>query len=235
VAAEVVTEAFAAGTVHRNSADIPVDITTEKRRSYDRERKRKLRGIPPTSTGNPPTSADNEKTLLLTKKESKLKESKKERATRCPPDWAPSESDLSFALSKGLPREKIPIEAEKFRNYWSAKSGAAATKLDWAATWRNWVLSACERAGFAPPPAIADTTGPPQPPQPWMKSHAELSEFYGKMMKAQNGGSGEGTGILAAGDCVDENKTEGHGVSNGSVRHKGMVSLGSVLPKIPGI
>ena len=28
---------------------------------------------------------------------------------------------------------------ERFRDYWIAKSGQDATKLDWAATWRNWV------------------------------------------------------------------------------------------------
>ena len=33
-------------------------------------------------------------------------------------------------------------EFEKFRDYWIAKSGSGATKLDWAATWRNWVRTA---------------------------------------------------------------------------------------------
>jgi hypothetical protein len=28
---------------------------------------------------------------------------------------------------------------EQFRDYWSAKAGSGATKLDWQATWRNWV------------------------------------------------------------------------------------------------
>lgn len=27
-----------------------------------------------------------------------------------------------------------------FRNYWVAKSGRDAAKLDWEATWHNWVL-----------------------------------------------------------------------------------------------
>jgi hypothetical protein len=35
-------------------------------------------------------------------------------------------------------------ETEKFRNYWTAKTGQAATKLDWEATWRNWMLKASE-------------------------------------------------------------------------------------------
>jgi uncharacterized protein YdaU (DUF1376 family) len=28
---------------------------------------------------------------------------------------------------------------EQFKDYWSAKAGSGSTKLDWQATWRNWV------------------------------------------------------------------------------------------------
>ncbi len=44
-------------------------------------------------------------------------------------------------------REKAPAadvdrELEKFVNHWKSKAGSGATKLDWMATWRNWMLSA---------------------------------------------------------------------------------------------
>lgn len=47
-------------------------------------------------------------------------------------------------------RERVPTvdgrrETEKFINYWRGKSGKDATKLDWPATWRNWMLNAAER------------------------------------------------------------------------------------------
>jgi hypothetical protein len=42
------------------------------------------------------------------------------------------------------------LETEKFINYWRAKSGATATKVDWPATWRNWMITAAERAGRPP-------------------------------------------------------------------------------------
>ncbi|WP_322997936.1 hypothetical protein [Castellaniella sp.] len=29
--------------------------------------------------------------------------------------------------------------ADSFRDYWAAKAGADARKVDWEATWRNWV------------------------------------------------------------------------------------------------
>ena len=49
-----------------------------------------------------------------------------ERGLRLSPDWQPSPPDISFALDRGLPPERISTEAEKFRNYWVAKSGAGA-------------------------------------------------------------------------------------------------------------
>jgi hypothetical protein len=73
-----------------------------------------------------------------------------ERGTRLSSDWRPSPSDLSFAIERGLPQTRIDTEAEKFRNYWVAKSGTNACKRDWAACWRNWIINAMER-GYGPP------------------------------------------------------------------------------------
>jgi len=35
-------------------------------------------------------------------------------------------------------------ETDKFRDYWLAKSGRDATKVDWNATWKNWLRKAAE-------------------------------------------------------------------------------------------
>lgn len=51
-----------------------------------------------------------------------------------PPEWA------EFCKEKRpdlVPREVF----ESFRDYWIAKAGQAGVKLDWDATWRNWVRS----------------------------------------------------------------------------------------------
>ena len=37
-------------------------------------------------------------------------------------------------------------ETMKFINYWQAKAGRDGVKLDWPATWRNWMMNAAERA-----------------------------------------------------------------------------------------
>jgi hypothetical protein len=71
----------------------------------------------------------------------------KRRASRLAPDWAPTEDEKKYASSKGLEPE---LTAERFRNYWVAKSGKDATKIDWPATWRNWCLNEAERKGTLP-------------------------------------------------------------------------------------
>lgn len=79
------------------------------------------------------------------------------RGTRLPADWIPSDLDRAYALKQGFSAPAVERIAEKFRNYWQAKTGASATKIDWPATWRNWVLEEAERRGVsAPTPAQVD-------------------------------------------------------------------------------
>jgi hypothetical protein len=67
-----------------------------------------------------------------------------QRGSRLSADWHPTPTDIEFARAKGMHPARVETEAERFRNFWLAKSGAGATKLDWPATWRNWVLRAQE-------------------------------------------------------------------------------------------
>ena len=65
----------------------------------------------------------------------------RKRATRIPEDFQATDAMKQWAITKA-PNADIGLETEKFINYWTAKSGKEATKLDWAATWRNWMLNA---------------------------------------------------------------------------------------------
>src|SRR5262249_17684441 len=80
----------------------------------------------------------------------KLRNEANGRGSRLPINWQPSPAEVTFAVERGLAQARIAIQAEKFRNYWTAKSGAGATKRDWSATWRNWIFTAMER-GYGPP------------------------------------------------------------------------------------
>lgn len=68
---------------------------------------------------------------------------KSPRGSRLPDDWKPSEADIAFADER-IGRDAARTEFLKFKNYWTAKAGASAVKVDWGRTWRNWILTAAE-------------------------------------------------------------------------------------------
>lgn len=58
--------------------------------------------------------------------------------SRLPDGWSPTEEDLSWARQE-RPGVDLRSETEAFRDYWKAKAGKDGVKLDWSATWRNWI------------------------------------------------------------------------------------------------
>lgn len=75
------------------------------------------------------------------------------RATRLSPDWTLPASWGRWAVDQGHSEAHVRLEAEKFRDFWCSKSGKDATKLDWMATWRNWIRNskAPSQRGQPPP------------------------------------------------------------------------------------
>jgi hypothetical protein len=98
----------------------------------------------------------------------------KGRGSRLAPDWQPSPDDRKAALAEGMPEAQVYREANKFRDYWTGRAGANGVKLDWSATWRNWVRRACEDRGWTPDAQPMARAGPPQPPAPNLPTDAEL-------------------------------------------------------------
>lgn len=101
----------------------------------DTEQNREESGAPAakTDTGNP-TSA----TSIA---------SRSPTGSRLPADWTPDSDLIVWALEHGNGID-VGREAEKFRDFWTAKAGKDGRKLDWPATWRNWIRRAAEgRAG----------------------------------------------------------------------------------------
>jgi hypothetical protein len=141
-------EAMAARAV---STGIPADTSMmEKRRAWDRERKRKQAaarnstGIPPdNSTGIPPENPcilirEKKEEVLPTEEVKEKKESKRiARGTRIPPDFSIDDDDRKFAASLGIPPETVEAETPAFIDYWSGVPGAKGVKLSWKGTWRN--------------------------------------------------------------------------------------------------
>lgn len=67
----------------------------------------------------------------------------------------PSEDSIA-TMKDECPAVVLQAEHVKFVDYWTAKAGKDATKLDWDATWRNWIRRAAEnpRTGNASAPKI---------------------------------------------------------------------------------
>ena len=56
-----------------------------------------------------------------------------------PTDWRLPKSWGDWAIAEGVPDQAARAEADRFRDYWLGVSGQKGVKLDWEATWRNWV------------------------------------------------------------------------------------------------
>lgn len=88
---------------------------------------------------------------LLSGVEPEKKSLPKNRGTRLPADWTLPSEWRQEAIAKGLRTGDVDFQEQKFKNYWIAKAGAGAIKIDWRATWRNWILENQNRNGFGQP------------------------------------------------------------------------------------
>ena len=66
------------------------------------------------------------------------------RGTRITEGWAPSDALMDWA-EKNTPNADVHVETDNFVDYWLAKTGKDATKLDWDRTWQRWMRTAESR------------------------------------------------------------------------------------------
>lgn len=92
----------------------------------DTERKNSLRELESASGDASPGQA-----VAVATKPTKAK-----RACRLAENWHPSPEQIQFARDNGVDPVKT---AAVFRDYWLGVPGSRGSKLDWDATWRNWV------------------------------------------------------------------------------------------------
>ena len=65
----------------------------------------------------------------------------KRRGTRIPNDFAVT-AEMTAWATQHVPLVDVVAETDRFRDYWAGVSGQRGTKLDWVATWRNWMRRA---------------------------------------------------------------------------------------------
>lgn len=80
---------------------------------------------------------------------------KSNRGSRLPADWHLPKEWGQEMVDKGVNETLVRHQAERFKNYWLAKSGKDATKIDWRATWRNWMAKHVEEAEMRKSPSSA--------------------------------------------------------------------------------
>jgi uncharacterized protein YdaU (DUF1376 family) len=94
-----------------------------------------------------------------TKKEPKGSLQKK-RGTRLPDNWFLPLDWGQWAVDEGYTRDQIKDEADRFKDYWIGAPGQKGVKLDWFATWRNWIRNSKQRkAGNGKPAYNGNATG----------------------------------------------------------------------------
>ena len=77
------------------------------------------------------------------------------RAARLPAGFIPDEASRAKILSD-FPDIDLRLEHDKFVDYWTAKPGKDGVKLDWDATWRNWMRKAGQDLGRRRPQTATD-------------------------------------------------------------------------------
>jgi len=89
---------------------------------------------------------------------------KTQRGSRLPDDWTLPEDWKAWAEAE---RSDLNIKsvADSFRDFWIAKAGTGGVKLDWQATWRNWIRSQSAPKTFSNKFDVAHITTPPPPNQ----------------------------------------------------------------------
>ena len=77
------------------------------------------------------------------------------RGTRLPADWVLTDEHRKFCNTERPDLDPERVGAE-FRDYWISAPGQRGVKVDWLATWRNWVRN--QRRGFFPVGGVSKTT-----------------------------------------------------------------------------
>lgn len=83
----------------------------------------------------------------------------KKTGSRLPEDWVLTKGLGEWAIAQGMDPPQVRVEADKFRDHWHSVPGAKGRKLDWPATWRNWIRKALESAPRTPSPANGGPNG----------------------------------------------------------------------------
>ena len=67
------------------------------------------------------------------------------KGSRLPEGWQPSEALFAFGQAQGFTASEIRVVTATFGDYWRGVPGDRGRKVDWDATFRNWICKDVER------------------------------------------------------------------------------------------
>ncbi len=156
----VLSDFFVLGKTGYTHKRIQVEIKDYHEQAEKNQRNGKLGGRPKKTqsviSGIPEDSQNNPNQEPLTNNHKPNKENKK--GSRLSQDWFLSKSMGEWATQE-RPDIDVRQVAEQFKDYWIAQPGQKGVKLDWDATWRNWVRNT--KAVKLNPADIGRVTVPP--------------------------------------------------------------------------
>ena len=125
------------GCLANYRADKELDTlkTYQEQQREKASKPRKYNGLD-VATAKPNTS-HTEPDTEEEKREAKA--SPKKRGSRLADDWFLPKTWGEWAVAEGWKIDAIRTEADNFKDYWCARAGPTAVKLDWEATWRVWM------------------------------------------------------------------------------------------------
>ena len=110
-----------------------VSDSSTMRVAKHRSKKKQVSNVVETLQKRPSNAIDTD-----TDTESDTKKVNNKRGSRLAQDWFLSKSMGDWATQE-RPDLDVRQVAEQFKDYWVAQAGQKGVKLDWDATWRNWV------------------------------------------------------------------------------------------------
>jgi hypothetical protein len=144
------------------------DCSTERVRKYRENKAETVSNVSCNVSETPPdTEADTETDTDITPLPPKRGATKSKRGERLPDDWQLPDDWRMWARTTypASTDAQVTEQAEQFRDYWIAKPGAIACKLNWEATWRNWCRRGLSAAGVVRQPQYTGSYVSAETPQ----------------------------------------------------------------------
>ena len=104
------------------------------------------------------------------------------RGSRLPTDWI-LPVDWKEEARAERPDLNLELVAKKFKDHWRGKAGKEGIKLDWQATWRNWVRNETVKPFDKPEPVRPLPTKPlPETPEQAAKRKRDEQAAWERQM-----------------------------------------------------